>query len=137
MTVKPETRLWKNFKKLLKGGDYIVSRLESYVTPGFPDCLIFHSVTGFFTVELKIIQSNNKLKFSTFQMAWNTIHMIHGAPVFILAGSLDGRYVKLFSCAEMRDLRAKNIDSVPGLYEGRLADLDLCSVVRETPKLPS
>ncbi len=137
MTVKPETRLWKNFKKLLKGGDYIVSRLESYVTPGFPDCLIFHNVTGFFTVELKIIQSNNKLKFSTFQMAWNTIHMIHGAPVFILAGSLDGRYVKLFSCAEMRDLRAKNIDSVPGLYEGRLADLDLCSVVRETPKLPS
>jgi hypothetical protein len=137
MTVKPETRLWKNFKKLLKGGDYIVSRLESYVTPGFPDCLIFHNVTGFFTVELKIIQSNNKLKFSTFQMAWNTIHMIHGAPVFILAGSLDGRYVKLFSCAEMRDLRSKNIDSVPGLYEGRLADLDLCSVVRETPKLPS
>ena len=137
MTVKPETRLWKNFKKLLKGGDYIVSRLESYVTPGFPDCLIFHNVTGFFTVELKIIQSNNKLKFSTFQMAWNTIHMIHGAPVFILAGSLDGRYVKLFSCAEMRDLRAKNIDSVPGLYEGRLADLDLCSVVRKTPKLPS
>ncbi len=137
MTVKPETRLWKNFKKLLKGGDYIVSRLESYVTPGFPDCLIFHNVTGFFTVELKIIQSNNKLKFSTFQMAWNTIHMIHGAPVFILAGSLDGRYVKLFSCAEMRDLQAKNIDSVPGLYEGRLADLDLCSVVRKTPKLPS
>jgi len=136
MTVKPETRLWKNFKKLLKGGDYIFSRLESYVTPGFPDCLIFHNVTGFFTVELKIIQSNNKLKFSTFQMAWNTIHMIHGAPVFILAGSLDGRYVKLFSCAEMRDLQAKNIDSVPGLYEGRLADLDLCSVVRETPKLP-
>ena len=136
MTVKPETRLWKNFKKLLKGGDYIVSRLESYVTPGFPDCLIFHSVTGFFTVELKIIQSNNKLKFSTFQMAWNTIHMIHGAPVFILAGSLDGRYVKLFSGTEMRDLRAKNIDSVPGLYEGRLADLDLCQVLSnsQTPQ---
>ena len=137
MTVKPETNFWKSLKTLLDGGDYVVSRLESYVTPGFPDCLIFHSVTGFFTVELKIIQSNNKLKFSTFQMAWNTIHMIHGAPVFILAGSLDGRYVKLFSGTEMRDLRAKNIDSVPGLYEGRLADLDLCSVVRETPKLPS
>ena len=137
MSVKPETTFWKNLKTLLEGGEYIVSRLESYVTPGFPDCLIFHSVTGFFTVELKIIQSNNKLKFSTFQMAWNTIHMIHGAPVFILAGSLDGRYVKLFSGTEMRDLRAKNIDSVPGLYEGRLADLDLCSVVRETPKLPS
>ena len=137
MTVKPETRLWKNFKKLLKGGDYIVSRLESYVTPGFPDCLVFHKDVGFFTLELKVLGSNNKLKFSTFQMAWNTIHMIHGAPVFILAGSLDGRYVKLFSGTEMRDLRAKNIDSVPGLYEGRLADLDLCSVVRETPKLPS
>ena len=44
---------WANVKKLLEGGvdKYIVSRLESYVTPGFPDCLIYNKVTGFFTVE--------------------------------------------------------------------------------------
>ena len=143
MTVKTETNFYKSFKKCLENGSekYIITRIESYVTPGFPDCLIYHNDVGFFTLELKVVRRNKKgigkVLISPFQMAWNTIHMIHGAPVFILAGSLDGRYVKLFSCAEMRDLRAKNIDSVPGLYEGRLADLDLCSVVRETPKLPS
>ena len=64
MTVKPETRLWKNLKRYLSDGDgYIVSRLESYVTPGFPDCLIFHNVTGFFTIELKIAQHNNRIIF--------------------------------------------------------------------------
>ena len=137
MTVKPETNFWKNLKTLLDNGEYIVSRLESYVTPGFPDCLIFHNVTGFFTIELKVIQRNNKLKFSPFQIAWNTRHSRSGAPTFILAGSLEGRYVKMFSSAVVRDLQTKNIDSVPGVYDGRLADLDLCSVVLETPKLPS
>ena len=137
MTVKPETRLWKNLKKLLEGGDYLISRLESYVTPGFPDCLIFHNATGFFTLELKVIQRNNKLKFSPFQIAWNTRHSRLGAPTFILAGALEGGYVKLFSSAVVRDLRSKNIDSVPGLYDGRLKDLDLCSAVLKTPKLPS
>jgi len=70
MTVKPETTFWKNVKKSLEGGEYIVSRLESYVTPGFPDCVIFHNVTGFFTIELKIIQPNNKVKFSVFQKSF-------------------------------------------------------------------
>ena len=136
MTVKPETLLWKNLKKLLEVGrkGYLVSRLESYVTPGFPDCLVFHKDTGFFTLELKVIQSNNKLKISPFQYAWNSLHSSLGAPVFILATALDGRYVKLFSGSVMRDLRSKTVDLVPGLYEGRLADLDLRAVVRETPQ---
>ena len=137
MTVKTETNFWKSVKTLLDDGNYIVSRLESYVTPGFPDCLIFHNVTGFFTVELKVIQRNNKLKFSPFQIAWNARHSRLGAQSFILAGALEGGYVKMFSSAVVRDLQSKNIDSVPGLYDGRLKDLDLCSAVLKTPKLPS
>ena len=129
MSVKPETTFWKNLKTLLDDGSYIVSRLESYVTPGFPDCLIFHNVTGFFTIELKIVQPNNKVKFSVFQKAWNTIHYIHGAPVYILIGGLAKGHVKLFSGASIKDLGQKTVDLVPGLYEGRLADLDLCQVL--------
>ena len=130
MTVKPETRLWKSLKKCLKVGDgYIVSRLESYVTPGFPDCLIFHNVTGFFTLELKVIQCNKKCILSTFQKAWNTIHYIHGAPVYILIGGLAKGHVKLFSGASIKDLGQKTVDQVPGLYDGRLEDLDLCQVI--------
>ena len=130
MTVKPETRLWKSLKKCLNDGEgYLVSRLESYVTPGFPDCLIFHNITGFFTIELKIIQPNNKIKFSVFQKAWNVIHYIHGAPVYILVGGLADGHVKLFHGASIKDLGQKTVDLVPGLYEGRLADLDLCQVL--------
>ena len=137
MTVKPETRLWKSLKKCLKSGDgYVVSRLESYVTPGFPDCLIFHNVTGFFTIELKIIQPNKKIKFSVFQKAWNVIHYIHGAPVYILVGGLAKGHVKLFHGESIKDLGQKTIDLVPGLYEGPLKDLNLRQIVAETPKLP-
>ena len=137
MTVKPETTFWKNVKRLLEGGDYIVSRLESYVTPGFPDCLIFHNVTGFFTIELKLIQHNKKIKLSPFQIGWNMRHARLNAPIFILAGSRTKDYVKLFSGAWTEHLGQKTVHEVPGLYEGRLADLDLRSVVLETPKLPS
>ena len=135
MTVKPETRLWKNLKKHLNDGDgYLISRLESYVTPGFPDCLIFHNVTGFFTLELKVIHCNKKCILSTFQKAWNTIHYIHGAPVYILVGGLKDDKVKLFHGASIKDLGQRTVDQVPGLYEGRLADMNLVKLLNsQTP----
>ena len=90
MTVKPETNFWKSVKKLLVDGDehYLVSRIESYATPGFPDCVVFHRDTGFFTLELKIVRRNKKgvgkVLISPLQLAWNTIHYISGAPVYTL-----------------------------------------------------
>ena len=136
MTVKPETRLWKSLKKCLKDGEgYLVSRLESYATPGFPDCLVFHKDTGFFTIELKIIQPNNKVRFSVFQKAWNVIHYIHGAPVYILIGGLGKAHVKLFQGASIKDLGQKTVDQVPGLYEGKIADMDLVKLLNsQTPE---
>jgi len=129
MTVKPETRLWKTLKKLLSNGEYIVSRLESYVTPGFPDCIIFHNVTGFFTLELKVIQCNNKCIISPFQRAWNLRHANAGAPVYILVGGLKDNRVKLFHGSQTKELGQRAVDQVPGLYEGRIEDLDLCQVI--------
>ena len=133
MTVKGETRLWKNLKKLLEGGDYIVSRLESYVTPGFPDCLIYHRRTGFFTVELKLVQPNNKLNVSPFQIAWNMRHAKAGAQSYILVGGLPNDKIKLFHGCKTLDLGQSTIDMVPGIYEGRLEDLDLNLVVSNSP----
>ena len=129
MTVKKETNFWKTFKTYLSNGDYIFSRLESYVTPGFPDCLIFHNVTGFFTVELKIIQANKKVIVSPFQIAWNMRHSLAGAKCFILVGGLPKGHVKLFHGSRTKDLGHSTVDLVPGVYEGRLEDLDFCSIV--------
>ena len=129
MSVKPESRFWKNLKTLLDDGEYIVSRLESYVTPGFPDCLIFHNVTGFFTIELKIAQPNNTIHLSPFQIAWNMRHAIAGSQSYILVSLAQRGEVKLFHGCKTKDLGQMTLDQVPGLYEGRLEDLDLCQVL--------
>ena len=129
MSVKPETTFWKSLKTLLEGGEYIVSRLESYVTPGFPDCLIFHNVTGFFTIELKIAQPNNRISLSPFQIAWNMRHAMAGSRSYILVGGLSNDKVKLFHGCKTKELGHSTIDQVPGVYDGRLEDLDLSVVI--------
>ena len=134
MTVNPETNFWKNVKTLLESGPekYLISRIESYATPGFPDCVVFHKKTGFFTLELKLIHRNNRILISPLQTAWNKWYAGSGARVFILVGGLDGRRVKLFSGSKAQELREKTINSVPGLYEGRLKELDLWSAVQNS-----
>ena len=57
------------------------------------------------------------------------IHYIHGAPVYVLVGGLKGNKVKLFPGASIEALGQKTMDLVPGLYEGRLEDLELCQVL--------
>ena len=129
MTVKTETNFWKTLKTYLDSGEYVVSRLESYVTPGFPDCLVFHKDTGFFTLELKVLGSNNKVTLSPFQIAWNMRHATAGAQSYILVNLPLRGEVKLFHGCKTKDLGQNNVFQVPGLYEGRLADLDLCQVL--------
>ena len=134
MTVKPETNFWKSLKTLLDDGEYIVSRLESYVTPGFPDCLIYHRDTGFFTIELKIAQHNNRIALSPFQIAWNMKHAMMGASSYILVSLVQSGEVKLFHGCKTKDLGHMTLDQVPGLYHGRLADLDLVKLLNsQTP----
>ena len=134
MSVKPETTFWKNLKTLLDDGEYVVSRLESYVTPGFPDCLIYHKDTGFFTIELKIAQPNNRIALSPFQIAWNMKHAMLGAPSYILVNLVQGGEVKLFHGCKTKDLGHMTLDQVPGLYEGRLMSLDLVKLLNsQTP----
>jgi len=132
MTVKTETNFWKSVKTLLDGGDYIVSRLESYVTPGFPDCLVFHKDTGFFTVELKVLGSNDKITLSPFQIAWNMRHALAGAQSYILVNLPLKGEVKLFHGCKTKDLGENTVFNVPGLYEGRLEGLDFRSIIQNS-----
>ena len=127
MTVKTETNFYKNLKNCLESGSkkYIINRIESYVTPGFPDCLIYHNDVGFFTLELKVVRRNKKgigkVLISPLQIAWNTIHMIHGAPVLTLIHDPGRGITKLFSSSKLLELRDKSYDSVDGeLWSGEL-----------------
>ena len=127
MTVKTETNFYKTFKKCLENGSekYLITRIESYVTPGFPDCLIYHKDIGFFTVELKVVRRNKKgvgrVAISPLQIAWNTLHASHNALVFTLIYDPGKRLTKLFSSAKLLELRDNDYDSVDGaLWTGEL-----------------
>ena len=144
MTVKTETNVYKNLKKYLENGDdkFIVTRIESYATPGFPDCIIYHNDLGFFTIELKVIRRNNKgigkVLISPLQTAWHLLHVMHGAPVYILVYDPGKRIVNLFEGDKLPKLRKLPFDDVvPGaLYSGPLAGLQLVKLLSpQTPKL--
>ena len=135
MTAKTETNFWKTLKTYLNDGEYVVSRLESYVTPGFPDCLIFHKDTGFFTLELKVVNSSNRVALSPFQIAWNMKHAMVGAPSYILVSLPVSGEVKLFHGCKTKDLGQSTVALVTGLYRGRLEDLDLVKLLNsQTPQ---
>ena len=144
MTVKTETNFYKSLKKYLENGDdkFIVTRIESYATPGFPDCLIYHNDLGFFTIELKVIRRNNKgigkVLISPLQTAWHLLHVMHGAPVYILVYDPGKEVVNLFEGDKLPKLRKLPYDDVvPGaLYSGPLAGMQLVKLLSsQTPKL--
>ena len=78
---------------------------------------------------MKVINSNNRVIISPFQIAWNMRHSLAGAQSYILVGGLPNGHVKLFHGCKTLALGQSTIDSVPGLYEGPLKDLDLSSQV--------
>tara|TARA_Y100001951_G_scaffold97898_1_gene98063 strand:- start:47 stop:484 length:438 start_codon:yes stop_codon:yes gene_type:complete len=144
MTVKTETNFYKSLKKCLEDGDdkFIVTRIESYATPGFPDCLIYHNDLGFFTLELKVVRRNKKgigkVLISTFQVAWHLLHIIHGAPVYILVYDPGNRTVNLFEGDKLPKLRENSFDEVrtEAIYTGPMPGLQLADLLKpKTPKL--
>ena len=146
MTVKTETNFYKNLKKYLEDGDdkFIVTRIESYATPGFPDCIIYHNDLGFFTIELKVIRRNNKgigkVLISPLQIAWHILHSMHGAPVYILVYDPGKKVVNLFKGDKLPKLRKLPYDDVvtEAIYSGSLAGIpgQLVKLLGpQTPKL--
>jgi len=144
MTVKTETNFYKNLKKCLESGDneFIITRIESYATPGFPDCLIYHNDLGFFTIELKVVRRNNKgigsVLVSPLQMSWHTLHVMHGAPVYILVYDPGKGIVNLFEGDKLPKLRKLPFDDVVtgALYSGPLPRMQLVKLLSpQTPKL--
>jgi hypothetical protein len=144
MTVKTETNFYKSLKKCLEDGDdkFIVTRIESYATPGFPDCIIYHNDLGFFTLELKVIRRNTKgigkVLISPLQMAWHLLHVMHGAPVYILVYDPGKRIVNLFGGDKLPKLRKLPFDDVvsEAIYTGPMPGLQLADLLKpKTPKL--
>jgi hypothetical protein len=144
MTVKTETNFYKNLKKYLEDGDdkFIVTRIESYATPGFPDCIIYHNDLGFFTIELKVVHRSKrgigKVLISPLQTAWHLLHVMHGAPVYILVYDPGNKVVNLFKGDKLPKLRKLPFDDVvsEAMYSGPVPGMQLLKLLSpQTPKL--
>ena len=125
MTAKPETNFWKNLKTCLEGGNFLVSRIESYATPGFPDCVAFHKDTGFITLELKVLKRSKKgtesVLISPLQNAWHMKFATQGAPAYILVYDPDARTVNVFHGTQTPKLRQKDYSKVQALWSGSVS----------------
>ena len=125
MTAKPETNFWKNLKTCLESGNFLVSRIESYATPGFPDCVAFHKDTGFITLELKVLKRSKKgtetVLISPLQNAWHMKFATQGAPAYILVYDPDARTINVFDGVETPKLRQKDTSKVKALWSGEVS----------------
>jgi hypothetical protein len=69
--LKPESKLWLKVKKHTPNITW--TRVESWASLGFPDLVGYTEKRGFFTVELKVTQSNS-VRLSPHQISYHIKH---------------------------------------------------------------
>lgn len=83
MAIKPEAALYKRIRENLP--DSHITRIESRVNLGIPDCLVAFKGLGLFVmIELKVVKRGRKINLSPHQVAFHAKHADLGAPTFIL-----------------------------------------------------
>ena len=83
MPAKPETKLYQRLKENLQ--NCLITRIESRVNLGIPDCLIALRRTGTFVpVELKVVKHGRRVRLSPHQIAFHSRHAELGCATFVL-----------------------------------------------------
>ena len=96
--MKKESDLWKLLKK--NTPEIRWTRVESWASPGVPDCIGYHDSCGLFMVELKIARGP-KVVFSPHQILW---HNTHTKRNFILIEEPLARSIKLYQSSTVNGL---------------------------------
>jgi len=115
-----EAKLWQEVKKNIKGISF--TRIENSASFGTPDLLCYNKNNTFFTIELKVINSDNhKVKFSPHQISFHVRHPINS---FIMVKTLDPLAVKLYEGKQILSLvsRSENLEPVSLGF----VDISLC-----------
>ena len=83
MPKKPEGALYQRIKQNLPG--CFITRIESRVNLGIPDCLIaLKDPAKFVMLELKVVSKGRKVNLSPHQVAFHLKHAELGCPTFVL-----------------------------------------------------
>ena len=114
----PEARLYQRVKENLPRA--AITRLESKVGLGIPDCLIALEKECWVMVELKVVKSGKKVKLSPHQIAFQLKHASMGMLTYILVHHqktgttrpADGRLL-LYHGSQAEELFRLGIDATP------------------------
>jgi hypothetical protein len=82
MAAKPEANLYKRLKENLPSSH--ITRIESRVNLGIPDCLVAFPHGEFVMVELKVVKRGRKVALSPHQVAFHIKHADLRCPTYIL-----------------------------------------------------
>jgi hypothetical protein len=98
---KHETEFWKYWKKNTPVLSH--TRLENTSVLGTPDLLVFNASGHCFTIELKVVQSGNKIRLSPHQISF---HIRHPINTFILVKDVKRSRLCLYSGKQIDTLVA-------------------------------
>ena len=96
--MKDESDLWKLLKK--NTPEIRWTRVESWASPGVPDCIGYHDSCGFFMCELKIARSR-KVSFSPHQIMFHSTRKNRN---FILLEEPRSSSIKLYGSSAIHGL---------------------------------
>lgn len=119
MPAKPETKLYQRLKENLS--NCLITRIESRVNLGIPDCLIALKRSGTFVpVELKVVTHGRRVRLSPHQIAFHSRHAEIGCASYVLVlfvpfgkqASKEGM-LKLYRGDQVLELAQSGIDTTP------------------------
>jgi hypothetical protein len=119
MSKKPEGLLHKRLKENLPNSH--ITRIESRVNLGTPDCLVALTGEGVFVmVELKVVRKGRKIAMSPHQVAFHLKHADLNCPTYFLVEyhppgttSVLKGFLYLYDGSQAEDLFMRGIDVEP------------------------
>ena len=112
MAAKPESLLAGRLRDNLIG--CCITRLESRVGLGIPDCLIaFRRPPKFVMVELKVVTAGKQVRLSPHQISFHARHADYGVPTFILVEWQQKLELRLYHNKQAIELAEQGWATVP------------------------
>ena len=117
-----ESQFWQYLKR--NTPEIKWTRIENTSSLGTPDLLGYNSNRNFFTLELKVVKSGNKIKFSPHQISF---HIRHPISTYILVDDAVRGRVCLYFGAQIDDLVKNGLKTKP-----KAETLKDCKAILET-----
>ena len=106
--MKDESKFWQYVKKNTPNIKW--TRIENACAFGTPDLLGYNTNNAFFTVELKVVKSGNKIRLSPHQISF---HIRHPVNTFILVKDVKKKRLCLYLGKQVDELVAYGLKVTP------------------------